>query len=487
MKLVGKVVGLALTSAALTAASQLSLGASTREVAPTREELASWSEALASDDRAARTAAVSSLLALEADALPAIEARLHALGVAGVEGKSLQLKLQRLKRGVAVLPAARADMSRVLRNALDADRSPAMRRAVEIVALLRSLEAQRSTSASEVIVGSLFALEPRVLRPEAARARRRLGALLIPAYLRHRTHPNPALQRLSRDGLVALGVTSLDRAFAQHRASVLAGVIAAQGSSLRAESLPWLVSYLDDDRPAVREAAQRATLRYGSQAVPLLQQRFADALNAEPEPTWDSEHLVRELQVRRSALTAAPLRAQLDGAEAALAAGDLDKAEQTLAEVLQARPEGELALRTSTAYAALAARHDSANRPERALALYRRALRADPDGPLAKQMHASILYLQTERRLSCGIVDLNGLSQAITLDPSLRPAHALLDELGGGRRGREEGRRRRLGQLAAILLAVSAFLVLRTRALTATVANDLPASPARARTRRTSG
>ncbi|MDB4972302.1 MAG: hypothetical protein JWN48_643 [Myxococcaceae bacterium] len=417
-----------------------------------------------------RQAALSELLALGDDDLAGIRARLHALSAGKLDLAAAVGKLPTLRRTRAVeVKATPEDQAVGLAAALEQDRAAPMLAAVELYALLRALETQRSIAASEVIVNDLFALEPRLFRGELARDRKRLGKLLVPGLLRARAQGGPALQKLARDGLAALGLSAEPALFAQADPELLAAIVRVlselgAGAGLH-DALPWIVSLLDDSRPVVRAAARRAAQAHADEALDLLRQRMTDLVGEEPDPTWDALHLLERLEQQTDAARDRAAVQALAKAQPALRTSDLGAVERQLELSLAAGGSPAVQALAAATYLELADKYDQRDDMERALITNRRALRlARADSAEAKQARARVLYLEAEQRAGRGIADLASLQTAAQLEPGRPAAWTLLQELRGTRIEREHALRKWLGLAAAGLLAIAAMLLLYIRA-----------------------
>ncbi|MDB4988711.1 MAG: hypothetical protein JWN04_3889 [Myxococcaceae bacterium] len=421
---------------------------------------------LGTPSAARRGAALGELLALSDEDLPSIRARLHAVAASPSDHKSWLSKLPALRRSRAIEAKASVDDQAVgLLAALEHDRSPAMVAVVELVAILRALERQHSIAAAELIANELFAVEPRLFRGELAKTRKRLGKLLVPGFLRALAQPNPALQKLARDGLSALGTSLEASPFAEPDPELLAATIQVQSEHFGLAPLPWFVALLDDARPPVRSAARLATQAHASDCLDLLRQRMADLTGEEPDPSWDAAHvlqrLLEQIDGTRDRRTTAALRA----AQQALQNGALSTVEAQLAEALSSGLSPTAQALAAATYLALADKYDRLNRNDLALHSNRRALRfALERSEEARQARARVLYLEAEQRAGRGIADLHSLHTAAQLEPA-RPfaADLLQEELRGLRIDHERELRRMLGLAASALLIFSALLLLHMR------------------------
>lgn len=447
------------------------------ELVPTYAELLALRRGLGSEQPEQREASLSALLELGSEALPVIRERLRAVG-AGLAPKTLAEPMQTLRRQAG---GASADLASGILPTLESDRSEPTLLMCELVALLRALEAQHSLAATQLVVSELFALDPKLFRAEAVRERKRLGKLLLPASLRHRSDPRPGLQKLASETLSALGMASEERLFSQPEGDLQAAIIVAAGDAYAASSkdparaaltrstaemareqstMRWVVALLDDTRPDVRAAARSTTRVFGEAAAEPLRERSLDVLGAPADPAWTTSRVLDQLLVHFDEERTQHASAALVAARGALEKGELGEAEQQLAVALDDAPTDELRTRIASAYQELGKRLDDADLPTRALVASRRAVRLSPD---SKPARARALYLEAERRLSDGVADLQALREASTLDPSHPDASPLLDELRGGRITNARELRRMLGFLAAGLFVVAACLVLYFR------------------------
>jgi tetratricopeptide (TPR) repeat protein len=444
--------------------------ASVNELAPTMAELLALRAELASEQDALRQHALTGLMELGDETLPVIRARLRALGASERPGRPMQVALAELRRASAHAPQGDPhDLASGLAETLTLDRSEPTVLVCELIALLRALEAQHSLAAAEVIVSELFALEPRLLRQEATRTRRRLGKLLVPAYLRHRYDARPGLRQLAREGLGALGMNSEERLFGQQDGEQLAATVHALGDAYAKRdthdareraAVPWTVALLDDVRPGVRAAARRTVLLMGENAAEPLAQRALDLGGTLPDEGSDAGQLlgkvIEQVEARRLQLVSGALQR----ARSAINRAELTLAEEQLALALTHEPSPALANQLALAYQELGRRLDDTNQPLRALSASRRALRLDPN---LKPARARVLYLEAEQRVADGVPDLHALRTASALDPTHPSARPLLDELRGDRVQSAYTLRRQLGFVAAGLVALAACLVLHLR------------------------
>jgi hypothetical protein len=411
--------------------------------------------ALRSESAESRRASLLALLETDASSLDYVQAYLR-----GLE------KPAHLLEKLAVIRAEDAkDLPSALIGALAQDRSPAMVQAVALSALLRALERQHSIDASALIVSELFAVAPVVFRGEAPRTRKRLGKLLAPGWIKARASEDPALQKLAKDGLHALGFSTPQRLYGDPSDPELtAAILRAAGDALAADALPWLVAYLDDPRPNVRAEARRATAQFAGKAADLLRVRLTELSHEAPDPGLSAAELLSQLVEREQSVRTEPAREALAQAERLLTKKvELDRAAGLLDHALTVGVPSADAARLARAYLALGAQRDQQNKRGDALLAFRRALRADPEGTHAKQAQARVLYLEAEERLAAGIADTHALRTSLVLDDKQPAAKLLAERLERARQRNPIELRTWLGYAAGALLVLAAFLTLRVR------------------------
>jgi tetratricopeptide (TPR) repeat protein len=424
-------------------------------IAPTVTRLRRWADELASARAETRAEALYQLLALDRTGLPALRARLVQLRTLGVDSR-LAHKLT-VTRRIQAAARSPSELARQLSSALARDRSSGMLQAVELTCLVQALIAQRTSEAADVLVGGLFVLAPGLLRAEATRARKRLAMLLAPAYLRNAVRPDPAMQRLCRAALHALGVTTPRHAFERASTAVLPALLASYRDLRSRDALPWIIGLVGDARPTIHDAALDAARAFGDGATPLLRHRYTHLLDQPPPPGARADVLLR-------ALAARPLHAThqaIASAKKLTKAEKLTDAEHALSHAVQQALDRETAQQAAAAYFALATRLESQHRLDDALRIYRRALALTPAHALTTATRARILHLEAELRVPDGVLDLPALTEAVNLAPDRPRAAALRFELSGERLAQARSRQRRVGLLAAALLATAAALLLR--------------------------
>jgi len=450
------------------------------DTAPTVLELNKLGADLGNADATTRRAAHDTLLKLGDDALPAMQARLSQLAERVDTEKALSAMSAFRRVQGATSPDAEVDLLRGVWPVLERDRSRATTDTAELVLFLRALEAQKSAAAAQLIVGHLFAVEPKLFRFEAPRTRERLGVLMLPALVRHRNHGRPWIREFCTASLVELHMETPGRAVQQDDVVLLAALLTAYGDTLTFDAMPVIVSYLTDERVAVREAAVGAIRRFGKNAIWQLRERYLNATGRDADASWGYQRILDELFAMHDEPRRKSFERELTVAQSALEAGDVDAASAALGRALEVQPESLHAKPAAPLYARLGANYLERGELERALTAYRRALRLSPDAEETTSFQARVHYLEAELRLERGVVDLEGYKRALLLDPSFAPAAEALDVVSGEKAARERLSRRIVGFFAALMMLVAAFALLRSARLSAKAAphvGDEPEAP----------
>jgi tetratricopeptide (TPR) repeat protein len=447
------------------------------ETAPTADEIAQLSAKLGSDDPTTRERAQAELRSLGEDALPAIGMRLSALAER-IDAPRVVDAVTAFRRvqGVSALDGE-VDLERGISAILASDRSRGTREAAELLLLLRALEAQKSPASAEIIVGKLLAIEPKAFRYEARRSLTRLGILALPALVRHQNHGRSFIRELCRETLLALHMETPGRAVQQDDVVLLAALLDAYGEVLMFDAMPVVVSYVADERAAVRDAARRATRRFGKNAIWQLRERYLNATGSEANPRWNAERVLHEITLLHDGPKQRAFAEGLLDAEKALARGAVDEAAVALDRSVSEQPAREIASAASALYGRLGELYFEAGRTTYALVAYRRALRLAADHPSKDAWRARVRFLEAEARRAKGTLDLAGYREALALEPSFSAAERVVDEVSGARAARDKQWRRVAGFSAALLLIFAGLSMLRGTRKSASIseaADDAP-------------
>jgi hypothetical protein len=458
-------------SLSITASAQEPPSQARADTSPTAAELALLGAQLGSASKELRAQAHDVLLGLGEDAIPAIRSELTELRRRlDLDAAMTAMTDFRRVQGVSS-PAAEVDLQKGVLQVLEKQRSRGTTDAAELLLLLRALEAQKTPLAASVILADLVALAPKLFRYELPRTRQRLGPVILPALVRHQNHAHPWIRDFCRTTLLDMRMDTPGRAVQQDDVILLSALLDAYGDTLTFDAMPVVVSFLTDERAAVRQAARRAVQRFGRNAIWQLRERYLNATGLEAEASWGWKRLLDELYALHDGPKQRDFEARLAEAQAALDAAEDARAQAALDQAINVLPaKGEAA---GPLYGRLADRHLEAERLPEALAAYRRAARLAPNDPAATRFRSRVRFIEAELRLYDGIVDLDGYRSALVLDPSFERARAQLDLLTGERAARERRQRQLAGLAAAVLLLAAALFLLRRPTSAVAVDSDV--------------
>lgn len=193
------------------------------------------------------------------------------------------------------------------------------------------------------------------------------------------------------------------------------------------------------------------------------------------DPKWDTERTLSELCLLFD-------RARIEQAETALArglnahlAGDLLAMEAQFDRALRVDPQLPRRAEMAPGFASLGASRFALDQLDAAAAAYRRALRLAPDHADSKRWRAELSYLQAERTLVRGVVDMPSYEKTIALATDHAAAADAIDKLSGAWSRRAERTRQIIAVLAIAMLCAFGFGVLKSRKRT--VATETTVTP----------
>lgn len=454
------VLALALGVCAPIAAAQPAPAAAAEEtVGRDAREMDALLGRLTDGDPAARRAAADEIVrSLEVDDIPAIRQRL--LAPARFDVEQLRLKILRAVRTVtAARPNAEYDLLNLL---LAAPRSADMDWAVERVVLARALGPMPSADAGRAIL-AFAAAHNAIFRQEVGRiVRGQMRDYVVPALIEFRrpselmriflTQLREELRRVTPGQTVQLRDNAL-----------LAEVLRAYGTLRLPDAMQVVVSFVNNDRTQVREAARAATAQYGRDAIHALRASYEIYEGHAPDPAWGWERVARELYAAYDRRRAEEVTARF---EQGLAASREDRPEDMVAHfrwVLARHPDfarrAEMVAPLAAYARSLEARDGNAAEP-----VWRLALWVSPDGASARQARAALLFLEAERALARGVAEPELYRAVLRVDPGHTRAREQLDRVAQDAVLRARQRRRTVGALGILALALGTlWALLRAR------------------------
>jgi len=423
--------------------------------APSAQSLKHLGARLIDTDSSTRTRAYDELRQLPETAMPAIRERFSELARRSLETERFADALTLFRRAVGSTRADDdVDLAPGILLAAAETPTESVATAGEVVLLMRSLEGLGSPEAG-LLLAEAIALAPSAFAQEAVRVRNRLGARMVPVYVQLRGHKSPDIRRWAARSLRAVGVTDSTIATRQEDPMLLGATLRAYGLTHDLDALPTLMSFLNDSRIQVRMAAREAVRELGRNAIWKLRIAYQEVTGKNAESSWTAAETLDELCLLFD-------RARIEAGETALArgmqahlAGDLLLMATQFEKALRMDPLHPRRSEMAPGFAALGAALASQDDLPGAVAAYLRALRVAPDGADSAAWKAQLGYLQAERALTRGVVDLPGYREVLQIDAGHVGAADAVDRLSGAWSARAE-RARRLSAIAAILI-LSAF------------------------------
>ena len=336
-------------------------------------DLEALSRALATGSEAEVAEAVAALSALDASALPALEARVATLARRYPSGDAGYDALRAfgdaagagdMSEGRDVLPGA----ARVLATA----RTEVRVRVAERLCLLRSLE-RIGTQPALRLAYELLASDMKAFRWEARHLVRRVGRPMTPWLIRGASHPSPEVDLWAGWGLTSLGITDPGRAVQDQSPETLAELLVAYATVKHMGAMSVVVSYLGDDRAIVREAAREAMGRYAENGTWQLRLAYAGQLGREPRASATWRELLRELVAALDARREEPVRAEVERAVGAAGRGALPEALAIADRILVAHPVSPSVAALAAVYGRAGSAAMAESKPSDAARFLRRA------------------------------------------------------------------------------------------------------------------
>ncbi|MBX3226017.1 MAG: tetratricopeptide repeat protein [Labilithrix sp.] len=399
--------------------------------------------ALTGDDATARKAAAKTIEDLGADAVPAIAKELAAQRK--VAPPAVATAMKGIKEDLAeTLLATKSDQ-------------PGWQPAVTTVVLMRSLAKTATTPAASEII-KVGGDHGGVFKPEVARHLKSLGDKAVPALILSRKEPSSELRHWAAGQLEGMGKRVPGDAVQTKDNQVLAETLRAFATVHDMDALPVLLSFVNSDRIQVRAAAREAIGQFGQDAVWKLREAYSNVTGKPASEGMTAAQVAKELFAAYDRLRLQEVYGLLEEGLAKEKAGDLDGAIAAFDKVLARQPlldrRGEM-VGAYIAYAQKLEESDSA----KALALYRKALRLNPETARAPQVEAEIAYLEGKELQGRGVADPEPFKRALSLDPTHAKARAELNRLDTNADERDARFRAFAAAAAVILVALTGILL----------------------------
>ncbi len=431
--------------------------------APTPAELEGWVRQLGAESAEQRAAAFAALTTLDEDALPAIDARIAVLARRQLDAEQAGKTLTAIRHAAGSRRADdNVDIAPGVLVLLGERRDDIVARIAEPLLLMRSLE-RMATVDSIGRIGVLAGLDRGIWMPEGRRAIVRLGPRAIPALIESKLAESPAARTWGRWGLRQLTVSTPGMIVQGRDSALLSEILRAWGKVLDFDAMRVVISYVGNERTEVRDAARWTMERYGRNAVWQLRQAYRNFTGAEAAPGLGWRKLMEALFRAYDDARLVEVSAWLDQGLAAARAGDLGTMRERFDRVLLRAPHHERRAEMAPGYAALASARLERDDLAGAAAAFARAVRLAPAHTEARAWRAQLEYIEGERSLARGIVDLESYRRALALAPGDARAADVLETLTGERAAHEARLRTWLSLAAALALAILGVLPLRRR------------------------
>ncbi|NOU31675.1 MAG: hypothetical protein HOO96_27555 [Polyangiaceae bacterium] len=408
----------------------------------------------------ARQAAVKDVVNLGQDALPAIHKRLEAerrTSTIGVSNAMKALKEENEGR-------MNADGFDLVEAVFRSKKKDAGAKTILVTAtLIRTLARIGSTQATRELV-ALTDDHGGAFRPEITRQVKALGEVFVPALIEAR-RSSQEIRRWANLQLEGLGKKTAGDAAQVKSSQVLCDVLRAFGNIHDVEALAVILSFVNSDRAQVRAAAREALASYGGDGLWKLREAYQN-LTGKPTPDgWGAEQVAKELFLAYDRVRLQEVYDLLESGLKKQKEGDLDGATQDFDKVLARQPLLDRRSEMVAGYMAYGAKNAEADRVK-ALAVYRKAARLDPDKDRKAQIDSQIAYLEAMELETRGVYDAAMFKSALQLDPTNDKARAELERIEFDAEAKQEKSRRVFAGIAVLVIAILGIFAVGARRLT---------------------
>ena len=321
----------------------------------------------------------------------------------------------------------------LLMNSASPDRA-AWRDLASILGLSRMLARIATTPAAREL-GVLYSIYGELLRPDLERQLVTIGDRALPALIEMRRAEAKEVRVWALKLLEALGKAIPGEAVQTGDDQLLAEVLLAYGRARELDAVRVVLSFANSDRRQIREASRRSVLMLGETGRFALRESYENMMSKKAPDDWGWETTARELFAAFDRARLAEAYALMDEGLAAHRQADAERAARAFDRVLARDPTFARRAEMAPAYLAFARtlkKHDRAQ----AMTALRKAMRADPAGPSAREAESELLVLESLDRAEHGLVDEGSLRHALELDPQNAEAKAALLRLENESRAR---------------------------------------------------
>jgi hypothetical protein len=259
----------------------------------------------------------------------------------------------------------------------------------------------------------------------------RLGDLkegAIAALVEARRHKAEKIAQWAERQLDRIGKAVPGEAIRTANYELLADILRAFGRTKDPTAARIIVSYANNERHQVREAARQAVVLMGDVALWQLREAYEDVVGKRARRDWTWERTARELFFEYDKLRRAVVGSLFETGKKAEREGKLEEMAKAYDAVLTRLPEFEQRADMAEGYFAYAQRlrETDVERAEAALVRVRRLANTEELRVRARSLYDTLV---AERRLREGVFDTPLLQAAAERDPSNREAKQMLTAL----------------------------------------------------------
>jgi len=405
-------------------------------------------------DLEARRAAAKAIAELGPDATSAIGKELAELRRTQSSGVFAVMKGVREAHG-GKLPEG-GDLLEELFKSKKGD-SPGYKTTVWTVALLRALAHIGTTPATKLLVAVAQDHQSQ-LRPEVGRLVKQLGERAVPALIEARKAETSDQRHWAALQLEQMGKRLPGDAVQTKNNQVLSDVLRAYGAIHDMDALPVILSFVNSDRAQVRKEAREAVAAFGQDAIWKLREAYSNLTGKTAPDAWNAEQVRNELWTAFDRFRLEEVYKLLEQGRALEQEGKLEAATQAYDRVLARQPMLDRRAEMVSGYVAYAQSLED-KEPEKALSLFRKAERLDPEGPRKGQIQAEIAYLEGMALVARGVAEAEPFRRALELDAGHAKARVELDRLENAKEERKTRTQRFALGGAVLAIAIAAILL----------------------------
>jgi tetratricopeptide (TPR) repeat protein len=318
--------------------------------------------------------------------------------------------------------------------------------------LIHSLAHMKTTAATRILVATTDD-HSGLFRAEITRHVKTLGELFVPALIEARRSP-PDIKRWAGLQLESLGKKTAGDCAQVKSSQVLCDVLKAFGNIHDIEALAVILSFVNSDRAQVRQAAREALASYAGDGLWKLREAYQN-LTGKPTPeSWGADQVAKELFLAYDHVRLQDVYELMDKGLELAKQNKHESACEAFDRVLARQPLLDRKREMIGSYIVFASSIEESD-SVKALALYRKAARLDPEPERRKQLEAAISFLEAKALSDRGVEDIELYRHVLTLDPSHTRARAEVERLAFDADAKKERTRRMIA--GGVLLGVAAL------------------------------